>query len=30
LKLGDDASACPPNMTNWGMPRRDLLGRAGD
>jgi inner membrane protein len=30
LKLGDDASACPPNMTNWGMPRGDLLGRAGD
>lgn len=23
---GGDRSACPPNLTRWGMPRADLLG----
>lgn len=26
LKADDQASACPPNVTRWGMPRADLLG----
>ena len=26
LKSGAAAAECPPNLTNWGMPRADLLG----
>jgi len=28
LRPGPEAAACPPNMTNWGMPRADLLEAA--
>ncbi|MEO6528236.1 MAG: hypothetical protein ABIP93_16565, partial [Gemmatimonadaceae bacterium] len=30
LKRGPAAAACPPHLTDWGVPRVELLGAAGD
>jgi len=28
LRAGASAASCPPNIPDWGTPRRDLLGTA--
>jgi hypothetical protein len=30
LRSGAEAAQCPPNLTNWGRPRADLLRPIAD